>query len=184
MKQKTSQILLVIILIMVGCGKYEEGPGISFRSKRHRIEGKWNITSYVISNQEQLNYYEYGPLVSVKCQSSSNTVFLYAKWALVRSEWEIKKDGTYTKIWNYNNREIDHNMTAFTCKESYFPDFEDFDTEDGDWEFAKDKEYIIFKDKQGYRYEYEIIELREKRIQLKREDGTPKKIYLYTLEKK
>jgi hypothetical protein len=31
---------------MAGCGKYEEGPFLSLRSKNARIDGKWNLVGY------------------------------------------------------------------------------------------------------------------------------------------
>jgi len=39
---------IVAIVTMIGlssCGKYEDGPGISFRSKKGRVEGEWKLSS-------------------------------------------------------------------------------------------------------------------------------------------
>ena len=35
---------------MTSCGKYEEGPGISLRTKNARARGNWQIDKYVDSN--------------------------------------------------------------------------------------------------------------------------------------
>ncbi len=35
----------LIVLVLSGCGKYEDGPGISIRTKNGRLEGKWKVTS-------------------------------------------------------------------------------------------------------------------------------------------
>ena len=35
---------------MISCGKYEEGPGISLRTKNSRATGSWQIDKYVDSN--------------------------------------------------------------------------------------------------------------------------------------
>jgi hypothetical protein len=48
MNQINTKLLLLascIILILSGCGKYDEGPGISLRTKNSRLEGKWKVVS-------------------------------------------------------------------------------------------------------------------------------------------
>jgi hypothetical protein len=37
---------MVVITVVCGCGKYEEGPLLSLRSKNSRIEGKWKVVGY------------------------------------------------------------------------------------------------------------------------------------------
>lgn len=44
--KKIISLGVLAVFLMVGlnsCGKYEEGPGISLRSKTKRIEGEWKI---------------------------------------------------------------------------------------------------------------------------------------------
>ncbi len=40
-------LITAIALVFAGC-KYEEGPGISFRSKKDRIANEWKITGYEV----------------------------------------------------------------------------------------------------------------------------------------
>ena len=38
-------LLTISTVIISACGKYEEGPGISFLTKKNRITNTWNLTS-------------------------------------------------------------------------------------------------------------------------------------------
>ncbi len=38
---KTIILIIIFNIIILGCSKYEEGPFISFRSKKERIAGEW-----------------------------------------------------------------------------------------------------------------------------------------------
>ncbi len=50
---KNLSLLLVsaLAIVFTGC-KYDEGPGISFRTKRDRIANEWKITGYQIDGTE------------------------------------------------------------------------------------------------------------------------------------
>lgn len=39
-------VLIILIAIVTGCGKYEDGPFLSLRSKNARIEGNWKLVEY------------------------------------------------------------------------------------------------------------------------------------------
>ena len=47
--------LLVGLALVFGtsCGKYEEGPGISFTSKKARVANTWEIEKYIVDGNEQ-----------------------------------------------------------------------------------------------------------------------------------
>lgn len=54
MKNLKKLFLLIVVstaLIFSGC-KYEEGPGISFRSKRDRLANEWKATGYQIDGND------------------------------------------------------------------------------------------------------------------------------------
>jgi hypothetical protein len=44
-----SILLLSIILAMSSCGKYEDGPGLSLRAKKARLDGDWQPKEYTSS---------------------------------------------------------------------------------------------------------------------------------------
>ncbi len=43
-------LTMVSALVLGSCGKYEEGPGLSLRTKTARITGVWDAKEYVSSN--------------------------------------------------------------------------------------------------------------------------------------
>jgi hypothetical protein len=50
MKNKLISILIISI-VFVSCSKYEDGPILSFRSKKTRIEGSWKYSSIIYVDQ-------------------------------------------------------------------------------------------------------------------------------------
>lgn len=40
-------VIVSLMFILPSCGKYEEGPGISLRTKKQRLVGKWIADKYV-----------------------------------------------------------------------------------------------------------------------------------------
>lgn len=57
--RKLLQILLILVFIspafFSGCKKYEEGPFISFRSKKERIANTWKMDKVIIDDQTEVN---------------------------------------------------------------------------------------------------------------------------------
>jgi hypothetical protein len=43
--------LLFISILLLSCGKYEEGPGISLLSKKNRITNVWSLSSRITNSQ-------------------------------------------------------------------------------------------------------------------------------------
>ena len=48
-------LLILITVIPEGCKKYEDGPWISFRSKKNRLIGLWHVEEYRINNYDSTN---------------------------------------------------------------------------------------------------------------------------------
>ncbi len=46
-----SFITVLLIIVSISCSKYEDGPIISFRSKKERIEGTWKYESMIYADQ-------------------------------------------------------------------------------------------------------------------------------------
>lgn len=58
---KTAFAIALGAAFLFGCGKYEEGPGISLRTKKMRLTGEWELDELVIDNENitsDLNFYE------------------------------------------------------------------------------------------------------------------------------
>lgn len=45
--------ITIILILFVGCKKYEEGPSMSLRTPEKRIEGWWKVTEF---NIDDINY--------------------------------------------------------------------------------------------------------------------------------
>jgi hypothetical protein len=51
LKNLSLVLVSALAIVFTGC-KYEEGPGISFRTKRDRIANEWKVTGYQIDGTE------------------------------------------------------------------------------------------------------------------------------------
>ena len=48
--KNTLIIVLLASLALGSCNKYDEGPGLSLRSKSHRLCGNWSVTETYVNN--------------------------------------------------------------------------------------------------------------------------------------
>lgn len=53
MKNLTAVCILISALIIIGCSKYEDGPGISFRTKKARLVNKWELDRFFVGGHDQ-----------------------------------------------------------------------------------------------------------------------------------
>ena len=54
MKKTTITIISIIaVLLFTECKKYQDGPLISFRSKKSRVEGTWNYDKVLVNNEDK-----------------------------------------------------------------------------------------------------------------------------------
>src|SRR5262245_35502326 len=67
---------IILLSVVVGCNKYEEGPSLSLRSKKARLAGEWKI-DHITFNGDDITQ-------SVITNMGTDYVFT------------IAKDGTYT----------------------------------------------------------------------------------------
>jgi len=99
MKSKSVLILTFLVSIALsfeGCSKYEEGPNLSFRSRKDRVSNNWKVSNYKINGidstflvsaytetftKERAYNYTWGPL------SGAGT------WVFQNSDKEIKLNG-------------------------------------------------------------------------------------------
>lgn len=81
--KKTAIYLVLILLALTGCKKYEEGPAISLRSKEARLCQEWKTDNYL--------------------QNGESYIFF------VEQYWNINKDGTMemTTIYDENDEATD-----------------------------------------------------------------------------
>jgi hypothetical protein len=49
--------LLAGSFILASCGKYEEGPSVSIRTKKGRVKGSWELEAYLENGTDKTNDY-------------------------------------------------------------------------------------------------------------------------------
>jgi hypothetical protein len=95
---KLTTLLLGFALIFgTSCGKYEEGPGISFRSKKARVANTWAVEKYIIDGNEQdlTNFTD----VTFEFTKDGKYTFTYGTNGSEKGTWEFgdKKETIKTK---------------------------------------------------------------------------------------
>lgn len=56
---KSTLIIALTLLLFItdGCKKYEDGPSVSFRSKKQRLIGIWSLKTFSVNNIDSTFYY-------------------------------------------------------------------------------------------------------------------------------
>lgn len=80
-------------VILVSCGKYEDGPAFSLRSKKSRLSGEWVVESYTYNGVEMKD--------TLLAALGANYVLEIEKDGVYRTEgaypdqgtWELGEDG-------------------------------------------------------------------------------------------
>lgn len=57
MKKDLIIAIIMLLLIPEGCKKYEEGPWISCRTKKHRLLGGWALKTFYVNGIDSTSYY-------------------------------------------------------------------------------------------------------------------------------
>lgn len=98
-------LLLVIFTISIGitsCKKYEEGPGLSFRSKKQRIANTWKYENYILNGVELAGNPQYQTTkVFMSANGEMNTTFINNITGIassVNGNWELLDNDTKISI--------------------------------------------------------------------------------------
>jgi len=80
-------VIVSLMFILPSCGKYEEGPDFSLRTKKQRLVGKWKTDNYIndqgSSNAEDNNTYEF---------TSENTYVFEGAFGTINGTWDFSDD--------------------------------------------------------------------------------------------
>lgn len=89
MRKQTMMVLIGLLLGVTACGKYEEGPGLSLRSKKARVANEWKVV-YAYDHKDQ---------VEITSDFNGET-FVFSKDGgyLKNDEGVTKKTGTWDFI--------------------------------------------------------------------------------------
>lgn len=170
-----SMALAIVLVALTSCSKYEEGPGISLRTKKQRVVAEWKATDFTINGQNGLNSSTTGVL---DCFSGGQ--FSYDITGTMDIQWTFEKDGKSTIVINSDYNTLDFENSMLNCSAIYMDATND-NTENTTWDFSSDKKNIEITYDDGSKESWEIIELREKEMKLKMNDGVDD--YQITLEK-
>ena len=102
--------LVITAMMMTSCGKYEEGPGFSLRTKTARLTGEWKLveitengTAMDISDMEATYEFERGGDMKVSTKWMGMTFSFEGEWRFDDSkenlEVRIKEEGTEWSEW-------------------------------------------------------------------------------------
>ena len=150
-------LLVVLISILTSCKKYEEGPGFSLKTKKSRLVGKYEVTEYTVEGEDHLTY-KFAE--NLNCSSGTVTGYNTYNFSLI---YNFKPSGALEVLYSGDYNFIE-SIDTQTCVLTYYSE-SGSDIHEGSWEFGEDKETLIIV-LDGVTEEYEIIELRDKQIQL------------------
>lgn len=169
---KTVFLLIGITLISIttGCKKYDEGPGISLRSKMNRLCGEWEVTEYTSNNEDVLHWTYDGNLIC----SNGSTIYFHEKFNTNQLVWTIWKNGYWTSSSANSDKELDYTTSYDLCSDFYtYKDY--IDIANGSWKLTSKKEKLSITYMTGPTQPEEtwtIKELKEKEMKVEYLDGS------------
>lgn len=95
--------LIVVSSLTTGCGKYEEGPEFSLRSKKERIANTWRIESASDGGNDVTSAFTAYALMMNKDEEATLT----ANYALGEITFQFATAGTWDLINNNEDLELD-----------------------------------------------------------------------------
>ncbi len=84
----------VILLAFSSCGKYEEGPGFSLRTKKARITGTWKLDKTEVNGKVVENAFSVGGITFEK----DGTGEVEAGGIAVKFDWEFTDNKEKVKV--------------------------------------------------------------------------------------
>jgi hypothetical protein len=170
-------VLFSSILLFSSCGKYDEGPNFSLRTKTERFCGSWELSSLKVNGVESMDYTlsDY-----FECISGDIIPATYSS-TISQFDWTIRKNGDWNTIMKSTQTELDYVNSYDNCQALYNT-YTSTESDNGTWEFDSKKENVIFTYSDNSKETWHIIELKEKEVKLELQDGTDH--ILFTLSKK
>lgn len=90
--KKSFFVLIVLALVLASCGKYDEGPAISFRSKTARLSNTWEPVKVLFNN------------VDATEPNTTNYKFFFDE----EGDFQyIKETVTYEGSWKFSSKKED-----------------------------------------------------------------------------
>jgi hypothetical protein len=164
--------LLAIAITFGSCGKYEDGPNISLRTKKARVAGNWKVVKVTING---INPFEetYSSLYPTSC---GNDLLFTSTTSRINFTWNFSKEETYT--YNYSTQLVSlNNAATYTNCVLTYQTYSEPGSGLGQWAFANDKEELAITEG-SETTNYKIIKLKNKEMHLRNTiDGEVTELY-------
>lgn len=156
--------IFITFVMVTSCKKYEEGPAISFRSAKNRIEGTWNAVSGTVDGENIYQTY----IDTFTRVLSCGTVSVTEEQRMKKLIWEINDNGKVFWKEYWTEKKFNSASTeASSCIPTYnYNEFEPIPAEFS-WELQDNNKKFVIKTEDGVEYKFTILELRNKSLHLK-----------------
>lgn len=128
-------ILLLLVLIIAGCKKYDEGPAFTLKSKKERLANKWRIERYYMNGEDKT-----------------------AQLDSMYMSFEFTRDGKYQEIMAHHTMSyVDDGKWEFIFKQEAVEIYRSNDTII--WHITKLKEdelWTVYTPSSSFRFEYHL----------------------------
>jgi hypothetical protein len=133
--KKSNQLLFILIaftFILVSCKKYEEGPALSFRSKKARLENTWKYEEIRINDEkhlrtsEELEYrlsFDKEDNVIKKTSTTSGPVTFPGKYSIIDDKDKIRTTFDYTYFGNPVHEVNEYEILKLKNKELWLREY-------------------------------------------------------------
>lgn len=149
-------IFIMAAALTAGCGKYPEGPEISLKSKRKRLEGTYKATEFR-ADDVNLLYYEQSGITPTSC---GPTIPYNELFNTTLYQWQFTRDGEVHTLQAQSNVLLDYQQTYDNCLLAQSNSNEIYQ-QHGTWDFYDNKKSIIVSFPGNPEVEMRIIELRD-----------------------
>lgn len=154
----------IAVFMSTACKKYEEGPAISFRSAKNRIEGDWTLVSGTVDGE---NIYK-THIDTFTRNLSCGIVHVSEEQKIKKLIWKINDNSKLLWQEDWTERTLD---SAFTIASSCIPSYKYRDyiniTDDLTWKLEDNNKKIVITADGVEFFKLSILELRNKSMHLK-----------------
>ena len=167
-----------LLVIGFGCKKYEDGPGLSLRTKKARATAEWIVKTFTSNGVDVLNS-KYDS--DITC-SGGGKVYYTDEYKTTRWIWNFKENGDIMEEYISSNKTLDFDLSYSLC-EDYYTTENTTTLDKGTWQFTSNKDQMEIKFfSNPITMTFDIKELREKEMKL--EGIVDGEIFKITLIKK
>jgi hypothetical protein len=168
-----------LLVIGFGCKKYDEGPGLSLRTKKARATAEWIVKTLTSNGVDVLNENFEG---NYTC-TSGGKVYYSDGYQTTRLIWNFKENGDIEVEDVWILKTFDFSLSYDLC-DDYYKTSNGTTLDKGTWEFASNKKEMLLKFNSDPTriLTLEIKELRE--VEMKLEGIINGEILKITLSKK